>query len=229
MRKILCMLLCTILLCTQALAMPSVTINNETRLMNISGISEIKNGTVSVTVVKKQNPQSIGAFSDASLFYELETSADGSYGGKFYLPVSAPLSSYYNVYVSGDAEVGEFYRSSPTEIDDCIRDISAASSAQSLEGLLTSYVGVLGVNLGGDYTLYPEWTRKVVFQQIKKTAPSQIGDIIAYFNKGNEAAKLVNGNASMVGKAFEENVLGNSFDASLILCLFRCARFTSRG
>lgn len=215
MRKITCMLVCAFLLCTHALAMPSANINNETRIVNISGVSAIKNGTVSVTIVKKQNPQSVGALSDALLFYELETNSDGGYSGKFYLPDSSPVSCYYNVYVSGDDEPAEFYRSSSAEITDCVVDFAKVSSPRDIDPLLNKYLGVLGINLNADYSLYPSWSQNIMFQQIKKSVPQTVSVIASYFDTANEAAKTVNGNKEAVLEVLNKNMLGNLVDEPL--------------
>lgn len=216
MKRIISLLILGFMLHTVTFAAPSIDNNNEKRTVDISGTSEIKDGYVSVTIVKKGEGISHTDFNNAILFYTVDTDENGSYMGQFTLPSEADTGAYL-VYIGGDGEPGEFYYANKEEMEECIKAFCGADK-DTIDGVLKKYSvekNILGVSLEGDYKKYPAWSNRAMLEFIGEDAPESITDIIGYFDKANEAALLCMGDKEDTLKAFSSNKLENVIEEGI--------------
>ena len=225
MKKIISILLCLMMLSVTVFASPAADVDSELRTVSVSGISETKNGLVSVIILAPTKgegdvinpPKDMteityeNLVSNSSMIAELETDDSGSYKGDFRLPASSPSGKYY-VYVSGE-DAFYFYYANAAEVAECISAVQNAPEDKVGEVLFTYTVSkeILGLNLDGDYAEFSSSANKVMYEFKEDSKPETIADVKSAFEKAVEAAKYLESDADGIEEAIEANLLGNTF------------------
>lgn len=212
-KKLITCLLCLLFIPYIAFAgiTTPIDINSETKVFNISGESNVKNGEILLIVTKPGvnisniTPELVA--DSAAIVYVLETNANGEYSGSFYLPDDAPSGDY--VVYAGVGSSAEFYYADSSEIDRCIASIATADITNIGTRLdyYTNTQKLLGLNLSGDYSAFSDAANSAMVDYINSSRPDSIAIIKDYFKKSVELAVLIK---STEDSKVEEILLSNS-------------------
>ena len=229
MKKLLVCLLALLLAFTATVnaQMERPSIDSETGIIDVSGVSSIQNGNVSVIITKPGvliNNITLGGIKDqTAAVYSLPTAADGGFDGQFKLPARlATTYGFYTVYVTGETEQ-TFYYADPAEITAAISAVDGAT-ADTLPAILTEYTvtkEILGIDLSGDYVTYTNTPEKSTFfhsamvAHVATYGTLTLANITEAFEKALETARYAYGDEAAVKKAMTENKLGIAVDSSL--------------
>ena len=212
MKKLLLCLICFLMAFTATAyaQMDKPTIDSETGIIELSGISSIQNGDVSVIITKPGvllGDINLGGIKEQTvIIYSLSTAADGSFSGQCKLPTRfATTYGNYMVNVTGETEQ-KFYYADPDEITNAINAVSGAT-ADTLPGILTEYTvtkEILAVNLNGDYVTYTDTPEKstlfhsAMVAHIAPYSSLTIANITEAFEKALETSRYAYGDAAEV-------------------------------
>ncbi len=214
-------LLCIFMLSSIAFAKPAVDFNSGNKRLDISGVSDVKSGVVTVCIVNKSNVDNVfsdtAAFADSlMLFHHINTNSEGVYSGKFALPTYAAPGNY-SVYVSGDDECSDFYYADASEISRCISDFELATIdniATTIENY-TVIKNILGTKPSEEFYRYESYANKAMIELLQSEIPLDINKIISCLEKAAEAGVLMGGTKEEVEAALTANTLDIAIDSSI--------------